>query len=476
MSRISKYFKLNKSQIELDFVDVELFGDNLLFVDPFAISQLHNPMSEKCQNTIAEFFDSLVKAIRASQKLEVIELLAHLHEPNETRLGYSRKEPRGNGIGEDQGRAIFRAVTGSEAMITGFITSLPECVLMIPRVAGDKISDITTNVIRAYLIEYTARQCELHDIPIRAYPSLSTFNRRKSKWENRPYDIPVVKGRALLLVPRVFVKSSPAYDAGKYYQHHVLNCLQAENLSRHTRLVRTLNDGRQVVYKKELKARHPYSKKFLYDFSRKHPRVLQNYRAERKAAEIMKPERLVSIKKEIQTARTLKRKLMNIHTGPDSAPEYHSLMVGLLVFLFHPNLLNPGKEYESRTGRIRIDILMENGARMGIFSLLHKIHHVPCRFVAFECQNYGPDVPNPSIRHLTDRFSTHQKVGFLCCRGFKNRALLIKKCHETVANRKGLIVPLDDGFFISALAAVEGADRNNIDNILTEAVNEVVFS
>ena len=113
---------------------------------------------------------------------------------------------------------------------------------------------------------------------------------------------------------------------------------------------------------------------------------------------------------------------------------------------------------------------------MEIFSLLHKIYHVSRRFVAFECQNYGPDVANPSIGHLTDRFSTRRaRVGFLCCRGFKNKSLLIKKCRDTFVGGKGLVVPLDDGFFINALAAVEGADRNNIDNILTRAVNEVAF-
>ena len=55
MSRTSKYFKLHKSQAELDFVDVELFKDNQLFVDPFAVSQLHNPLSEKCQSVIHRF-------------------------------------------------------------------------------------------------------------------------------------------------------------------------------------------------------------------------------------------------------------------------------------------------------------------------------------------------------------------------------------------------------------------------------------
>jgi hypothetical protein len=36
----AEHFRLNKSQAELDFVDVPIDGDIPLFVDPFAISRV----------------------------------------------------------------------------------------------------------------------------------------------------------------------------------------------------------------------------------------------------------------------------------------------------------------------------------------------------------------------------------------------------------------------------------------------------
>ena len=47
-----------------------------------------------------------------------------------------------------------------------FLASLEECELMIEGIGRDKISDLTTNVIRTHLIEYTQDQCTLHGVPL----------------------------------------------------------------------------------------------------------------------------------------------------------------------------------------------------------------------------------------------------------------------------------------------------------------------
>ncbi|HLM80661.1 MAG TPA: hypothetical protein VK302_08510 [Terriglobales bacterium] len=50
------------------------------------------------------------------------------------------------------------------------------------------------------------------------------------QWESRYVDLPVFRGKPVLLVPKNIVRYDPAYKHGEYYQHFVLNYLQVEEL------------------------------------------------------------------------------------------------------------------------------------------------------------------------------------------------------------------------------------------------------
>src|SRR5580658_7085949 len=97
--RFSQHYNLGMTQPELDFVDVELGGDMRLFVDPYALRTRADPLSVACVEDIRVFFQRLLDALREHDVAAARSLLGNLHEPNETRLGYSREEARGSGIG-----------------------------------------------------------------------------------------------------------------------------------------------------------------------------------------------------------------------------------------------------------------------------------------------------------------------------------------------------------------------------------------
>jgi len=446
MPKFSTAFNIAKTQPELDFVDVSLLTDNLLFVDPFSLSQKPDRWSQDANRTVITFFQRIVDDIRSGDEDNARQLLLNLREPNETRLGYSAHRPQGAGIGHSQAGELFSALRESAAVQTGFISSLEESELMIEGISHDKISDLTTNVIRAHLADYTVEQCELHGVARQEVALPLCFNTDSMQWEARYLELPVYRGSPILLVPKSIVRRNPAYNQEKYYRDFVLNYLQQEELSNPaSRLVRTLKNRRRVVYKKDLAAKYPRAKTFLYEFSRDHPEVLTSYRGWLAQSEKTRSASDVDEQDERLIAGALAQALREIPGGGERAAEYHRLMVGVVEFIFFPTLLHPKKEHEIHQGRKRIDIVMENSASSGIFYRIPVLRHLPCAYVPFECKNYTTEVANPELDQLAGRFSVNRgKLGFLCCRNFQDRTRFVESCRDTFTDQRGLIIPLDD--------------------------------
>lgn len=474
MSTVAKAYAIDKSQRELDFVDVRLETDNWLFIDPFALGQRVDRWSQSAHRTLVTFFDQVVNDIRSKRETHARRLLDNLREPNETRLGLSKGRPQGAGIGPGQADELLKALKESSAVKTGFLNSLEESELMIDGIGPDKISDLTTNIIRRHLLEYTRQQCLLHSIATHNVAMPACFKAQSLEWESQYADVPVHRGNPLLLVPKAIVRYNPAYDHQQYYRHYVLNFLQAEHLAGGSSLVRTFKNGRQVVHKSDLEKRFPQTKKFLYEFSREHPEVLEHYRKDLARMEREGAGSVVDLQNENVIAEALITTLRAISAGSADYHRYHRLMIGVVEFLFFPSLFNPQKEKEIHEGRKRIDIVMDNAARDGIFDRLPRVRSLPCAYIFFECKNYVEEVGNPELDQLAGRFSVNRgRLGFLCCRRFRDRETVMARCRDTHQDGRGLILPVEDRDVITMLESIRKGEREEVEVKLTALVDEV---
>jgi hypothetical protein len=471
---VSQHFGLGHTQHELDFVDVPVGADIPLFVDPFALSQRPDAWSRDAHKTLLSFFQKVVDTIRKGRDAEALALLQHFKEPNETRFGLSKGGPAGAGVGGFQSRKLLDALRASSAVKTGFLQSLEDCELVIEGVGRDKISDLTTNIIREHLARYTRDQCLLLGIPLKELPLAPFYSLEKEAWVNDFFALPEAEARPLLLVPKVIARFDPAYDHRAYYRDFVLKYLQAEAVSAGTSLVHTLRAGRRVVYKKDLQKEYPLSKEFLFQFSKDHPDVLADYRATLERLEREGTPAPITVEDEQVLARALVRSLEEIPAGPASAADYHRLMVGVIEFLFFPSLLCPRKEVEIHEGRKRIDIVAENGAFTGFFHRLHAVRHFPCSFVPIECKNYRTEIANPELDQLGGRFSPLLgKVGMLFCRHFENRPLFVKRCCDTLKADRGLILAFDDAAVRECLELISTGRRDEIERVISRIADEI---
>ena len=61
---ICEIFDLQKSQYELDFVDIDVDRDISLFLDPYFISKMEFPFAEEAYKIIKNYFDYLLALLR----------------------------------------------------------------------------------------------------------------------------------------------------------------------------------------------------------------------------------------------------------------------------------------------------------------------------------------------------------------------------------------------------------------------------
>jgi len=340
--RISKRYKLGVSQFELDFVDIDTSKDLPLFVDPHFLGQRTDRWSVDASASVQSFFQRFLTLLRAGNKAEARRLFSPLGEPNETCLGLSRGAPRGSGIGEELADDMFDSLAQSKAMKTGVLTDLEDARVFVRGIDKDRVSDMTTVLIRGQLLQYTIEQCQLWSVPVTAdVPSGDVWDSATGTWTS--YLIPrlVIGKRPILLVPKGIVSFSKQYTAQKFHQQFVLTYLKHEHLRLDTVLVqrRKRRDGsiRKWVTKKSIVEREsPGDKDYLAGFTERHVEVFADFKARAAQEEDSLPDEVFTRTKLEDVVAHLERALANVPAGNDSAATYHRLVTGILELCFSP--------------------------------------------------------------------------------------------------------------------------------------------
>lgn len=468
--KFSKAFKLGKPQGALDFVDVTTARDTRVFLDPYAIEIKQNMLAIECAAYIRSYFNAVLDAVRAGDTRRARHLTEHLSEPKDTFIGVSKGKPRGRGVGREQADDLLRALRRSRAFETGLLADMSEAELMVEGVGRDKVSDLTTNVIREKLIQYTQEQCLLHGIDLgdETFASGAMWDPVSEDWKEEFVSRPIVRGKPVLLIPKHFVRLTLSLNSQEFYNHHMLNFLQAEHLSAGSSLVQVFKKSKQAyVTKKSVRAITPKSKDHVVDFIREHPKVLELYKSLKGAEGALKDRQIDPEFSELRFAESLIPELQAVPKGMKTAGKYHTLMTGILPFLFYPHLIQPVKEREIHEGRKRIDLSFTNAAESGVFQSALTRPQTRAAWVMVECKNYSSDLGNPEIDQIAGRFSPARgKFGIIVCRKLVDRDLMLRRCRDSARDDRGFIVVLEDDDIIEMLTAVVQLNRGRIDAIL----------
>jgi|SRR5579862_8178658 len=473
--KVSEYYNLGRHQGELDFVDVDIWGDTRLYVDPRALRLLTTPWGAECVTLVQHFFRAVLEAIRNGRNDEAKRWLSGLREPNETHLGLSRGRARGSGLGPELAEEVWESLSATDAAVTGLLRDLEETALVVPGIDRDRISDITTNVIREPLIRYTQAACEHYGIPLSpGVDSGPLWNDRAKSWFARFEHLPVTAEGKLLLVPKAIVRRKLDYNGSEYLNHYLLTYIQDAELAAGSELVRLLKSGdRRPPTKKALKERYGTNKLVIAELTQRYPEALENYRTQKRThfqPPLTHEDFFTEGTGPVPDLAGLLSKVQSVPPGSDGADAYHKAVEALLSALFYPNLTSPQVEYRIHDGRKRIDIAYSNVAERGVFGWIAQ--HFPSAMIFVECKNYSEDPANPELDQLTGRFSPRRgKVGLLVCRTVEDRETMKARCRDAADDDRGFIVVLDDG---DLGALVESYQATRVLSLLRERFEQLI--
>jgi hypothetical protein len=480
MKKFSSEFNINKTQAELDFVDINLEGDTPLYIDPYALTTREDEWSSECHSLVVSFFEAVLLAVKENNQAAGIHLLSHLNEPEETRLGVSRLGNKGRGIGQIQAAELFNALKNSKAANSGLLEDISDFALFIPQIGRDKISDITTNIIRGSLISYTQSQCELHGVSMRKVASGFCWDAYAGRWYQTYVDLPVFNENKILLVPKFTVRYRVGVDHSTFRSQFVLEFLMEEHKRADDALVTTIRNNKgeivdKKVYKKTVDKHYSRDKDFLAEFSIAHPEVIDKYRDVLKNSSSKIPNVNEENFSEAEFAQHLVSELKLIEPGSAHADKYHELMIGIVSFLFFPNLIYPKKEAPINDGRKRIDITYHNGKESGFFYRIALDQHIKANIIPTECKNYTDDIANPEFDQLIGRFDERRgRLGILFYRSSDKPEAVIARCRDAAKSSLGVILPIDDNMILKMLDCVAGGGRDYLDKMISELFQKIV--
>ncbi|MBR3131989.1 hypothetical protein IKG33_01045 [Candidatus Saccharibacteria bacterium] len=484
--RISEYYNLGIDQPSLDFVDVELSSDSCLFVDPAALNNDKTEWGFRCRKLIKDYFSLVLSAMREGDDDRAKNLLSELCEPSETKLGFSKNKTNGRGIGKKLALKMWSAFRESAAIKSGMIEDIEDTVLLIEGISSDMISDIVTNIIREPLIEYTQLQFDQLGIELETRKSKKIWNPQKQIWSVKNLRQPIITINGcediLMVVPKSIVRKEATYSAGEYFNQYIVTRLQQEDVADGlTRILKTTGEEKPPFKKDVLSRRGIESKKFIkkynYDYTIKYPDLLTQYKKDKDESPnlaLTHQDFTTFIETPSVDYDSLLNRVLEVKPGKDDAKYYETAILALFNALFYPYLSHPKYQARINNGGKIVDIVYSNVDKEDFFWWLGQHYNAP--YVFIECKNYSNDIGNPEIDQLSGRFGPSKgNFGISVSRNILDRTKAKKMCIDTMIDKQGYIITLDDNDLKILVDAAKSAPQGSRLKLLRDKFDDLVF-
>jgi hypothetical protein len=420
------------SQYEVDFVIPRVGIDLPLGIDPFLLFKSRDREYAKLHDLVLGVFNAGIAALRRGAQADAARIFDFPEVP-EIGFGYTKSGKRGSGVGTYLSGLIIETLAGSPSLQERGVKHVEEMQLVSAGIGPDRISDVTANILKHFLIDYTRRQCELWRLPMKGRVPISHIYRPSSgAWEDSYEELPVsaVDGSAILLVPRRLVRTLPWINYDDFLRTEFSAYLKAKRESAR------LSGG----------TLHTTAKTQVVTVTRSDISLVERYvRSREQRSADARPAFDYIDEDSCREAEAIKYRLNGIPSGREHAAEYQRLVLEALNYLFSPELIDGQLEVRTVDGTERRDIIFTNDSDESFWQYVRTEHSgILVMFEAKNTDTLDLDAINQAATYLGDRIG---RLGVIVTRQSPPETIQRKTFsvwNDSAPNRKVILTLSDD--------------------------------
>jgi hypothetical protein len=418
--RLTDHFNLPLAQEEVDFAIPYLDEDIPLCVDPFLLWKSPSQQDNALHTVIVNSFNGIGQLHRKGKTDEAADILIQASECEEVGLGFSGTR-RGHRIGRESAKAILSLFDDVPQLSAGGFTHFEETQLLVDNFSKDRVSDLASNFVMSFLIDFSIEQCERHGIPLTDTTVPNVFDYRTMKFSGaEKVKLPVnpITQKPLLLVPKRWLRAIPwiTFDdyISNYYEKEILTAGAA-----------------------------PPSRIAILNFNRHNYDSVQLYVKERERVQTdCKNDPLFRALPLLSVARKFKtlKKLPTGKTG-NADKHYEDLMCQILASMLYPQLDFAAEQSRTDSGVLIRDLIFYNSRSMDFLQDIYRDYD--SRQIVMELKNVAAverDHINQLNRYLADSFG---RFGILLTRN-RLSSQRFKNTIDLWAGQRRCIIVLTD--------------------------------
>ncbi|MEO6301751.1 MAG: hypothetical protein ABIP51_01135, partial [Bacteroidia bacterium] len=261
---------------------------------------------------------------------------------------------------------------------SGFI-HIEEIQLVVDNIAEDRISDISANFVKSFLVDYTIDQCEKHAIPM-AKTYVSYFDLKINTFKKEEVYLPQNHNtrKSLLLVPKRWLRYSTFINYEDYFNGYYFK--EVDNKKDR---VKILNFNRNN-----------------YDLIKTYIKIKERHQGDCKNDPLFKQIPVLSVKRKLDT-------IIKLPTGKANNADkaYENNLCPLLASLQYPHLDFAQEQSRTDSGVLIRDLIFYNNCSQSFFKEIYDIYE--CKQIIVELKNVK-EVENDHIdqvnRYMKDIF------------------------------------------------------------------------